>query len=124
MDYACSACGAKGVKLWRQYNAFLDDIRLLCCACAEVDQGKVCTLRTGTYPEHGVSDQIGWLVPAVPVDQLTEQVESFWGYTTVPPTGVWWWQCLPLETWEQFSAHMSARSAFPVPVPVHDSEET
>ena len=35
---------------------------------------------------------IGWLVPAVP----TEEGNTFWGYTSVPYQGVYWWDNLPL----------------------------
>lgn len=37
------------------------------------------------------TDQIGWMVPAVP----TEDGTSFWGYTSVPQAGCVWWANLP-----------------------------
>jgi hypothetical protein len=39
------------------------------------------------------SDQIGWLVPAVP----TEDGETYWGYTSVPADGCSWWYALPVR---------------------------
>jgi hypothetical protein len=32
--YVCHQCGARGVKLWREYNTFLDHQTLLCVKCA------------------------------------------------------------------------------------------
>lgn len=81
--YVCSKCGAKGVKLWRQYQTFLEHIDLLCFACSLVDQAKHLD-----FPMRG--DQVGWLVPAVPTDDGT-----FWGYTSVPQDRVEWWKALP-----------------------------
>jgi len=37
MDYR-SQCGAEGVKLWRQYNTFVNYIQLMCADCAAKDQ--------------------------------------------------------------------------------------
>lgn len=104
--YKCSECGASGVKLWREYNMFLDNQSLNCADCALERAQKnasgckyigpvnaVGKLRV-EYTTHGHShetDQIGWLVPAVP----TEDGETFWGYTSVPSDGVLWWKLLP-----------------------------
>ena len=109
IKYQCSKCGATNCKLWRQYNTFLNHIELLCCNCAEEDQNKVCgldrekvkeALKDPTLDEtdrmflrHG-SDQIGWLIPAVPT---ADGCETFWGYTSVPGDGVRWWKKLPLR---------------------------
>jgi hypothetical protein len=89
--YECSSCKASGVKLWRQYQTFLDHIELLCCDCGAKDQGKelVDLQPDGSWGEMK-SDQIGWLVPAVPTDHGT-----FWGYSSVPDEGVRWWRALP-----------------------------
>jgi hypothetical protein len=38
--YCCTECGATGVKLWREYNTFLDHQQLYCFACACKDQKK------------------------------------------------------------------------------------
>lgn len=80
IDYRCTSCGVFGQKLWRQYQTIADACRLLCLVCAERDQGE---------PRHPGSDAIGWLVPAIPVD------DTFWGYTSVPDDGCRWWYALP-----------------------------
>jgi hypothetical protein len=94
-DYVCTVCGARGCKLWRQYNTFADRVRLMCCVCAGKDQG----VDTGAIDDAGKvhsgigggrTDQIGWLVPAVPTDDGT-----YWGYTSVPADAVAWWRSLP-----------------------------
>ena len=94
-SYACASCKTVGVKLWRQYQTFADNVRLLCgaCACADQDRpGPVGDDGRVVDQRHGFrSDQIGWLVPAVP----TEDGETFWGYTSVPRDGVDWWKRLP-----------------------------
>jgi len=93
--YGCAKCEAKGVKLWRQWNTFLEHIELLCVDCAIKDQCKEITVnedgRHETYM--GMTDQIGNLVPAVP----DLENETFWGYTSVPEAGVQWWKHLPLR---------------------------
>jgi hypothetical protein len=81
-DYRCASCGAHGCKLWRPYQTTMP--RLLCVVCAEQDQGD--RLDTSS------SDQIGWYVPAVPM----EEGDGFWGYTSVPAAGVAWWKSLPM----------------------------
>jgi hypothetical protein len=96
-DYKCSACGAHGCKLWRQYNRIASAIELLCGSCALKDQRKSGPIDADGYvhdDEIGQRcDQIGWLVPAVP----TEDGDTFWGYSSVPPAGVKWWRALPTE---------------------------
>ena len=96
IPYLCSECGASGVKLWRQYNTFLDHQRLLCAVDAAEDQHVNADLidNEGRYmsPEvHRRTDSIGWLVPAVP----TDDGETFWGYSSIPESGVSWWRGLP-----------------------------
>lgn len=98
-EYKCKKCGAHGVKLWRQYQTCADAIELLCAPCALHDQNETGPvgedgLREGEY---GRTDQIGWLVPAIP----TEDLDTYWGYTSVPAPGVRWWRGLgvtPPET--------------------------
>lgn len=94
-DYKCLQCGATNCKLWREYNTFLDHQRLLCAPCAGADQKKdVSNIDTdGKIPlEHlWKTDQIGWMVPAVP----TEECDTYWGYTSVPQAGCEWWRKLP-----------------------------
>lgn len=83
LDYRCSKCKAQGVKLWRQYQTFLEHVELLCFTCGLTDQGK-------SEAETRNTDTIGWLVPAVPTNDGT-----FWGYTSVPQERVDWWERLP-----------------------------
>lgn len=93
--YTCGGCGKHGVKLWRDYQTFLDYQTLRCADCAAANQGKdISTMQpSGSYSARdGMStDQIGWLVPAVP----TEENDTFWGYTSVPQAGCEWWARLP-----------------------------
>ncbi len=86
-SYKCKKCGAFGCKLWRQYQTSADHVELLCIVCAEKDQDKKSEI------EEGGSDQIGWLVPAVP----TEDGETFWGYSSVPIEGCEWWDNLAIR---------------------------
>lgn len=91
-----------GCKLWREYKTCADDTDLLCCDCAAKSQGKdVSTINEkGLYvSDYGRTDQIGWLVPAVP----TEDGTTFWGYTSVPPEGCTWWRQLPTRAPKQSS---------------------
>lgn len=93
--YRCATCGAHGVKLWREYMTSVDDPELACCDCAgknqAVDVGRIDA--NGTLPSgYGDrTDQIGWRVPAVPM----ENGQTFWPYTTAPPDACEWWRRLP-----------------------------
>lgn len=92
--YQCDDCKRTGVKLWREYNTFLDHQNFRCAQCAMVNQGKSFVLdETGCYSdEHGqICNQIGWLVPAVP----TEDCSTYWGYGSIPAAGYAWWSNLP-----------------------------
>lgn len=96
VDYSCSECHASGIKLWRQYQTFVERIELLCLSCAEKDQGKEINL--GRLPKdendktwERPTDSVEWLVPAVPVDGE----ETYWGYTSVPNPALIWWHLLP-----------------------------
>jgi hypothetical protein len=42
-SYVCGECGARGVKLWRDYQTVLDHQTLLCLHCACAEQGKIRT---------------------------------------------------------------------------------
>lgn len=87
--YKCGECNVFGVKLWRDYQTFLDHQSLRCMKCACEEQEK-------DYPiDLERSDQIGWRIPAVP----TEEGDTYWGYTSVPQPGCDWWDNLP-ETCE------------------------
>jgi len=89
--YICGKCGAKGCRLWRPYQTFLDGITLLCANCAEKDQKKELELEVDR--DYITCDQIGWFVPAVP----TEEGDTYWGYTSVPRGGCDWWDSLPIR---------------------------
>lgn len=97
IEYKCSKCGKEDVKLWRQYNTFLNHINLFCVKHALEDQNK-----EGIVDENGMyfdgelkmkSDTIGFLAPAVP----TKEMDTFWGYSSVPQDLVDWWKELPLS---------------------------
>jgi hypothetical protein len=83
-SYTCMGCGASKCRLWREYQTFSDRTQLLCATCAEKDQGRKLEPKC---------DQIGWLVPAIPVDG--EDARSFWGYSSVPAPRLEWWYSLP-----------------------------
>lgn len=92
--YRCKDCGAHGCKLWREYQTMACNITLRCSECACKDQEKdYVPDERGRHeePHVGRSDQIGWLVPAVP----TPENDTYWGYTSVPMEGVAWWCALP-----------------------------
>lgn len=112
-DYYCNTCKIKGVKLWREYQTFMNHQVLYCVDCAlknqNVPDGKVredgkylCEtikeikdISTGEMIKNWEvwTDQIKWLVPAVPL----ENEDTFWGYSSVPQDGVDWWKKLPLR---------------------------
>lgn len=89
--YVCDECGATGVRLYREYNTFLEHQHLTCRTCTLLSEGEdsLVFLKEHNLPEHN----IGSLVAAVP----TEDGRTFWGYTSVPPEGVDWWDNLPKE---------------------------
>ena len=92
-SYRCDGCPRRGVKLWREYQTFADRTALLCCDCAASKEGKgVEVMSDDGCRRDGISwtDQIGWMVPAVPAPGRT-----FWGYTSVPDDAVKWWSSLP-----------------------------
>lgn len=86
MPYRCAQCEAEGVKLWRQYQTFLDKVTLMCRACSEHDQSDV--LKRKNYIP--VTVEIGWRVPAIPTDDGT-----FWGFGSTPQPAWTWWNDLP-----------------------------
>ena len=96
--YKCDACGATGIKLWRQYQTCAP--RLLCAPCACKDQGKPDDVNASGCRGRRGGDQIGWYVPAVP----DEEGVGYWGYSSVPQAGVTWWQRLPTRASEQKGA--------------------
>ena len=92
-EYKCHGCGKTGVKLWREYQRIKP--KLLCAECAAEDQKEDISkinLDGSREIKIGMTDTIGWYVPAVP----DEEGLGFWGYTSVPDAGVNWWKHLPL----------------------------
>ena len=92
-EYLCSKCGAHPVKLWREYNRIASVTDLYCLECACKDQKKEVDAVVNEFGKFKDGDQIAWLVPAVP----TEDGSTYWGYTSVPDPGVYWWKSLPLR---------------------------
>lgn len=79
-NYVCCKCSVEGAKLWRDYNTF--GPQLYCCDCAREDQKKDVTeineegkrpSKIGPFVDW--TDQIGWLIPAVPC----EEGGAYWG---------------------------------------------
>lgn len=93
--YKCDTCPATGVKLWREYQTMADVTELVCAACACKSQGKENNVDAEGFRhgEYGRTDQIGWRIPAVPL----EDDDTYWGYTSVPDEGVKWWKKLPTK---------------------------
>lgn len=92
-SYCCDNCGKKNVRLWREYQTIASCTSLTCQSCSIIREKKECFVEDDgrMRDDLGYSDQIGWLVPAVP----TEEGDTFWGYTSVPQEGVDWWYSLP-----------------------------
>lgn len=100
--YQCTKCGAAGVKLWilttwRAYNRCLDNQTLYCLRCAEDwyaenNGGARIDLSWEGLSSFGGLDTIERLVAAVP----TEDGDTFWGYTAIPPDRFAWWNQLPI----------------------------
>ena len=89
IEYVCADCGASGVRLWREYSTFLNHQHLRCRSCAVLNQ----THRASDcWSSEPFGDQIGWLVPAVP----TVEMDTYWGYSSVPQDRVDWWNALPV----------------------------
>lgn len=104
-SYKCGDCGAANVKLWRDYQTFLEHQTLRCADCAAKKSKKDISsmqangrytvteqLANGQEFSH-TTDTIDWLIPAVP----TEQNDTFWGYSSVPQDGCEWWERLPVR---------------------------
>lgn len=93
INYMCYKCKRRNCKLWREYQTFLDHQELRCASCL----GKTVNSQGQIFTRDGLTDQIGWFVPAVP----TSNNKTFWGYTSVPEAFVKWWRSLP--NWFLFS---------------------
>lgn len=97
IPYECCDCGVEGVKLWREYNTFLENQSLKCRTCSEKEAAPARERRRHENPaaaklmDEMDTDTIGWRVPAVP----TEDGSTFWGYTSVPEGRALWWYALP-----------------------------
>ncbi len=90
--YSCAECGATNVRLYREYQTFLNHQILRCRKCALINQNYE---QPDSSSEHSSSEHsIKWLVAAVP----TEDGLSYWGYTSVPGEGVKWWNNLDSGT--------------------------
>ena len=85
--YVCSDCGKRGVRLYREYQTFLEHQVLRCYSCALENQNR-------THGDMRSEHSIGYLVAAVPC----EDGSTFWGYCSVPAVGVTWWDRLPVES--------------------------
>lgn len=90
--YECSHCHVTGVKLWREYQTFLDHQQLLCATCAPIVKPREAAAQAEFRRKYSiVTDQLCDMVPAIP----TEDGTTFWGYSSVPQDGVEWWKTLP-----------------------------
>lgn len=94
-SYSCSVCHSHNVKLWRRYQSL--PVVLLCknCVAAEENISPDQIDSNGTVADiDGLrSYSIGWHVPAI----LTEEEDSYWGYTSVPEDRIEWWRGLNNE---------------------------
>jgi hypothetical protein len=87
VNYQCSKCKQKGVKLWRDYQTCADYCELECATCLAPDI-KVDDEGMHEKKDFGRSDQLNGKVPAIPVD------DTYWGYSSVPSQDVEWWKSL------------------------------
>lgn len=92
-DYNCDDCKVHGVRLWREYQAMASVIELLCAHCGEKNQAKSHESGWKSTFSRGQGEQIGWLIPAIPV----EGRNTYWDQSSVPERGIRWWQCLPVK---------------------------
>lgn len=106
IDYKCSHCAARGVKLWRHYNGCSE---FFCVDCALNRESCLVTIRDpklvkadGKHLDgRGFrSDQLNGLMPCVPDSEFQE----IWGYTSVPWDRCQWWYALPLRDWRKIRA--------------------
>ena len=91
--YLCGECKVTGVRLYREYNAFLSHQHLYCRACAIEETGGL-YYNNDPFFRSDSEHQIGCsrtLIAAVP----TVEGDTFWGFTSVPQEGVDWWNRLP-----------------------------
>lgn len=98
--YGCEHCGATDIKLWRAYNAFLDQMDLRCFACLPAeDRGVFDPDRPSkalTYSGPAVPDFHDY-PNAIPAAGAPFTFSTCWGYTSVPLAGFKWWDALPVQ---------------------------
>lgn len=95
-SYKCGKCRKQRLKLWCE-PVLVDSRRALSCAdcSAKMEDVDISAmnpdgLREG---EHGVTDKIGDLIPALP----TPENDAFWLYRAFPEDEYAWWKRLPLR---------------------------
>lgn len=103
--YRCDICGATGVKLWREYNTLSDYTDLLCFTHtmeavrnSRGFSGSTDLLGRPYTPERSMLWNRVAAVPDNFAVCMTEPIDSYWGYTSVPQDGVEWWNALPAES--------------------------
>lgn len=98
--YSCDDCGSSGLKLWRDYNAFLNHQTLTCVPClmksfdpskdrSELDEYRVLD-DSGNFTFSG-GTEINGKIPAM----LTEEGDTFYGFTSVSDASYRSWCALP-----------------------------
>lgn len=92
-DYKCDKCKCHGVKLWRENVGVASLTKLLCAECAEKSEKKGRGKNWQSSFKLGEGYQIGYLLPAVPV----EGQNTYWGITSGPKTSWKWWHNLPVK---------------------------
>ncbi len=92
-NYVCSECGASGVRLFREYQTFLNHSSLNCTDCALKRYKKGHDGKDYDFEGRDITFEIGWMVAAIP----SEEGKTFWGYSAVPTDGVEWWKRLPAK---------------------------
>lgn len=89
--YKCSECGVSGVRLYREYQTFLNNSSLNCTKCALERYKRSHNGEEFDFEGKDIAHSIGWVIAAVPC----EDGRHYWGYTSVPKEGVDWWERLP-----------------------------
>jgi hypothetical protein len=89
--YSCHECGKSGIRLYRDYNTFLDHLDLLCTACL--------SSRKDVHVDYAQPCHLGDMVPAIP----TEEGDTFWGFTSVPAAGCLWWYNLHIFPYAKYN---------------------
>jgi|SRR6185295_5247290 len=93
--YVCGNCMTSGCKLWRESATSAPQLRCCDCAAKQCKRDIAGLDETGRYPgKFGMTDQIGWFVPAVPSPNNL----SFYTYTGVPDAAIAWWRSLPTRS--------------------------